>query len=53
MKLMIKERKPWKKLKLNKREFKKFYKEALREGKRDPAAVAASKAYQMKAKRRK
>ena len=51
MKFMFKERKPWKGLKLNKREFKKFYKEAKKAGKIDPAAVAASKAYKMKAKR--
>ena len=49
--LMIKERKPWKKLGLNKKEFKKFYKEALRNGSKDPAAVAASRAYKAKAKR--
>ena len=51
MKLMFKERKPWKALKLNKREFKKFYKEAVKARKIDPAAVAASKAYKAKAKR--
>jgi len=51
MKFMFKERKPWKGLKLNKREFKKFYKAARKAGKIDPAAAAASRAYKAKAKR--
>ena len=50
---MFKERKPWKGLKLNKREFKRFYKQAYKEGQKDPAAVAAARAYKAKAKRRK
>ena len=49
--LMYKERKPWKKLRLNKKEFKKFYKEAVQKGCKDPAAVAASRAYKAKSKR--
>ena len=53
MVLMYKERKPWKKLGLNKKEFKKFYKEAVKRGVKDPAAVAASRAYRAKAKRKK
>ena len=53
MKLMFKERKPWKKLKLNKKEFRKFYKAAKKAGCKDPAAVAASRAYKAKAKRKK
>ena len=52
MTLMYKERRPWKKLGLNKKEFKKFYKEAVRKGCKDPAAVAASRAYKEKSKRR-
>ena len=53
MVLMHKERKPWKALGLDKKEFKKFYKEAQKAGCKDPAAVAASRAYKAKAKRKK
>ena len=48
---MFKERKPWKALGLDKKEFKNFYKEAQKRGAKDPAAVAAARAYKAKAKR--